>query len=357
MMRHWCTACALIVVTHGHFRMESDKSDEMNTAEMNLPAFDLHTRIHPDSSVEVSASVGTAGQIVIERPQTKGSKNGTKTPDMTGISSEDLAQYAQFAEQSEQFNKRIGYGAGLISEADATASGHNDSPRICVVMRTCPRDSLALRVSLLSLCNAQAQQADGYYRFHFFVVNTDPKMDDSFISAAEQEVASSPCAGSMTKLSFPNATKPDPKMYGYDRTNQAFDQIFAREETPTFSDCAYFLTTNSDNMYNEHLLENTGKLLRAGRDLVCFDFVTNHERAGHQQRQTISVALKRASVDLGSCFMSSQAVMMASGSEKGHTTLYSPDWYAADWNLIEKIVNRVPSDRVALVHEVLQIHQ
>ena len=66
MIRHWLTFCALIVVIPGHFRMESDKSDQMHTANLNLPALNPHARNRPKSFADVTASVGFTGQIVIE---------------------------------------------------------------------------------------------------------------------------------------------------------------------------------------------------------------------------------------------------------------------------------------------------
>lgn len=229
---------------------------------------------------------------------------------------------------------------------------------ICVVMRTCPRDSLALRASLLALCNAQKKQADAYYHFHFFVVNTDPNMDDAFISAASETLVNTPCKGSVEKLSRPDSTKPDPGKYGYDITNQAYSDVFARQKNAGLSECAYFLTTSSDNMYNEHLLESTGKLLREGNDLVCFDFVSNHQWPGSPPRQQKSVQLKHGQVDLGSCFISGKVLTDVFENEMLHgASLFTGPWWNADWHLYEKILRRVPKPRTAIIHEVLQLHQ
>jgi FkbM family methyltransferase len=75
MIRHWLTICALIVVTHGHFRMESDTSDQKHTVNINSPTFVPNERNRSNSSTEVTASVGVTGQIVIEDPAKLRSNN------------------------------------------------------------------------------------------------------------------------------------------------------------------------------------------------------------------------------------------------------------------------------------------
>lgn len=276
---------------------------------------------------------------------------------------------------------------------------------ICVMIRACQRDRLLLPVLLTELCNAQMKQTDGFYQFQFFVFSTDDekKLDGDFIDAAKQALESTPCAGSMEKLSWPNGPQPSNETFGYDMTNLAYAEILGRERTRTHPQCAYFITTNADNMYNEHLFESTEPLLRERNDLVCFDFVLNHRRGrpGHVveemtffqllaasaralfnqftgflgigsrnqtiekiPRQVVSVGMQREFVDLGSCFVSGKIVKDLFTENNGSVFKpYSSDssfyggWYSSDWSFYEQILKRVPRPSVELVHEVLQIHQ
>ena len=58
--------CFLAGLTHGHFRIQSDKSDELYTENIKqiLPNYAPHAR--PDFSAEAAASVGATGEIVIQ---------------------------------------------------------------------------------------------------------------------------------------------------------------------------------------------------------------------------------------------------------------------------------------------------
>ena len=66
---HWLTTFALIVVIHGHFRMESDlmyTNEEKQKGEHHSASFYPHPRNRTDLSGKISLSVADTGQIAIE---------------------------------------------------------------------------------------------------------------------------------------------------------------------------------------------------------------------------------------------------------------------------------------------------
>lgn len=135
--------------------------------------------------------------------------------------------------------------------------------------------------------------------------------------------------------------------FGYDATDTMLDSLLDA------SDCTHYLFTNGDNFYNNDWLQKISGPVQAGKLMVAWDFITHHNRPGHNM---ISVKFVRKFVDLGAVLVDRQAIERA-GARFVPWGPFTDDFFARDWFFFESIYGLVGEGGVAYVHQALFVHQ
>eukprot|EP01038_Epipyxis_sp_PR26KG_P008893 gene8893-11996_t len=152
--------------------------------------------------------------------------------------------------------------------------------------------------------------------------------------------------------------------YGYDSTEFLMSQMLHEYQTSMVSRhhvykqsvCDWILVTNGDNMYNNAWFDAiTPYLGRRDLDILGWDFVSHHPRDG-VTNTVISIELKRRYVDLGSVLIRSN-LFLKSKAEFLPESLFTPDLFARDFLLLERMMNVTNENRTMLIHKCLLFHQ
>lgn len=222
---------------------------------------------------------------------------------------------------------------------------HSASCRICAIMRTHLGHANVLIHPLFSLTHQEDSGVDISVRV--FLTNTDAVTygETKFMVDAAEYTNSVAGFEAVKVLPF-RSSIPWSHAYGYDVTDIILDELL---ET---SDCTHFLFTNGDNYYNKYWLTHIAGAIKDGMQMIAWDFTTHHLRESNM----VSVKFQRTFVDLGSVLVDRRAIERTGARFVPHG-LHTTDFFARDWFFFKHILDVIGKKNVAIVHQVLFMHQ
>lgn len=251
------------------------------------------------------------------------------------------------------FGEKASLGVG-IPESNLTSrqlfhQRHREPHHICAVVRTHKGHANILPITLLSLTQQNYQGED--VKIAIFVVNTDfesyAESDFMHAAAADANIKAGKKVVTVLDASF-HKIPPIQKTFGYDVTDRVLDVLMDEK------DCTHFLFTNGDNFYVRSLVDWIKPAMLEGKQLIAWDFLSHHPR----KYNLIQVQFIRGHVDLGSVLVDRRAI------ERNRPHLrFLPEGagtqslFARDYFFFQEIYNQVGEESVALIHQVLFVHQ
>ncbi|CAM9599785.1 unnamed protein product [Chrysoparadoxa australica] len=198
----------------------------------------------------------------------------------------------------------------------------DDDPQVCVLVSTYSGHGL----SLLGLATSLLSSA--YPFLDLILLDTEPRRDSTTYLEATAHVINemtlgltgrkvahiSPLAQKHIIDHFPSVTAPD---YGYILSDLLMQHSLHKGTSDMLADvppCDYFLLTNGDNLYSPYLMPSLLKYLRAGVDLIGFDFTSHYQRQVKKQigdmtkttilqHQTLHCQFKVSHIDKGAALI------------------------------------------------------
>ncbi len=182
-------------------------------------------------------------------------------------------------------------------------------PTLCVVTRIYYAQIPYFPVFALALYHTN------FHNIRIYLVNTDNRTDDlpqlnRTIQFINQLVLRTDFVILLDLGKLPSQTD-----FGYGMTDRALTYLY-QQHTNSSSMCQYVTFTNADNLYSRNFVKKILPHMKAGKDIIGWDFVSHYHWPRYQQHidpkiktvpeiiddgteKCLSVALKMTYVDLG----------------------------------------------------------